>query len=546
MIGSMTQAPGPSASSDTSAGATSAWSPLRRRAFAILWIATALSNIGAWMQNAASGWLMTSLSPAPLDVALVQAATTLPMFLFSLPAGALADIVDRRRLLIVVQVAATVLVALFAALVGLGLVTPNVLLAVIFLSGVTTILAAPAWQAIVPQLVPHNELTAAVALNGVGFNISRAIGPALGGVAIAGLGMASPFWFNAASNLIAIAALYWWRPEANAPSLPAERFLSAIRGGLRYARYNRHLRATLVRSAGFFPLASVYWALLPLVARSQIAGGPELYGVLLGAIGAGAVAGAFALPAAKARLGADRLVAAATAMTALALVLFAIARDPVVALVACALAGMSWIAVIATLNVSAQLALPAWVRGRGLAAFATVQFAGLAAGSAVWGQVAQMAGLPATHAAAAVGLVALIPLLRRWHLQTGAGADLTPSMHWPTPVLARDLEADRGPVLVTIEYVVAPGDRSAFLAAIAKLAHERQRDGAYEWGIYEDPAHEGVFMETFQVDSWLEHMRQHHRVTNADRLLQDAVHRFHAEGTPVVRHFIAATRSEQP
>jgi MFS family permease len=291
------------------------------------------------MQNAASGWLMTSLSPAPLDVALVQAAATLPMFLFSLPAGALADIVNRRRLLIVVQVAATGLGALFAALVGLGWVTPNGLLAVIFLSGVTTILAAPAWQAIVPQLVPHEELSPAVALNGVGFNISRAIGPALAGLAIAGLGMASPFWLNAASNVIAIAALFWWRAEPAAQSLPAERFLSAMRGGLRYARHNRHLRATLVRSAAFFPLASVYWALLPLLARQQIGDGPELYGILLGAIGTGAVAGAFVLPIAKARLGPDGLVAAATSVTAVALLLFAIARNPGTALVACALAG---------------------------------------------------------------------------------------------------------------------------------------------------------------------------------------------------------------
>jgi MFS family permease len=526
--------------------AASAWSPFRHRVFTILWLATVISNVGAWMQNAASGWLMTSLSPAPLDVALVQAASTLPMFLFSLPAGALADIIDRRRLLILVEVAATVLVVIVAALVGLGRVTPNGLLVLIFLSGAAAVLAAPAWQAIVPQLVPRDEISPAITLNSVGFNLSRAIGPVLGGVAIAGLGIASPFWLNAATNLLVVAALLWWRAEPAARSLPAERFLPATRDGLRYARHNRHLRATLVRTAGFFPLASVYWALLPLVAREQIAGGPELYGVLLGAIGAGAVAGAFALPLAKARLGPDALVAAATAVTAAALVLFALAREPIVALLACILAGVSWIAVIASLNVSAQLALPEWVRGRGLAVFATVQFAGLAAGSALWGKVADVAGLPAAHVAAAVGLVALIPVLRRWHLQTGAGIDLTPSMHWPTPVLAHELESDRGPVLVTIEYKIGPGDRASFLAAIARLAQERRRDGGYDWGLYEDPAQDGVYVETFHVDSWLEHMRQHHRVTNADRVIQDAVHRFHAEGTPRVRHLVAAKRSETP
>ncbi len=403
----------------------------------------------------------------------------------------------------------------------------------------------PAWQAIVPQLVPKEELRAAVALNGVGFNISRAIGPALAGLAIGALGMAAPYWINALSTFVVIAALIWWRrPEPFAQSLPAERFVNAIRSGLRYARYNPDLRATLIRCAGFFPLASVYWALLPLLVRTRIAGGPETYGILLGAIGAGAVCGAFALPAA-ARLGADRVVAGATVGTALALALFAIAREPATALIACVFAGISWVAAIATLNVSAQFALPAWVRGRGMAMFATVQFAGLAVGSIVWGQAAQRIGLPAVHIIAAIALVASIPLLRRWKLQTAASLDLAPSMHWPAPLLSHDIEPDRGPVLVTVEYVVTAVDRAAFLAAMVKLASERRRDGAYDWGIYEDAAQEGAFVETFYIDSWLEHMRQHQRVTNADRVLQDAVHSFHAKGAPAVRHLIAAQGSEK-
>jgi MFS family permease len=419
------------------------------------------------------------------------------------------------------------------------------LLAFLLLSGIAAILAVPAWQAIVPGLVAREELSAAVALNGVGFNISRAVGPALAGLAIVAFGMAAPYWLNAASNVAVIAALIWWRSSGTpARSLPAEHFRDAMRGGLRYARYNPRLRAALIRAAGFFPLASVYWALLPLLARQQIGGGPELYGVLVGAIGCGAVAGAFALRA-KARLGADGTVVAATVLTALALLLFSVARDPATALIGCVLAGISWIAVIATLNVSAQLALPGWVRGRGLAIFATVQFAGLAVGSAFWGRVAQMIGLPAAHLAAAVALVALIPALRRWRLQSGPDLDLAPSMHWPSPVLSDAVEPDRGPVLVTVEYRVAPGDRDAFLAAVTGLSSERRRDGAYDWGIYEDAAKEGVFVETFHVDSWLEHMRQHQRATNADRVLQDAVDSFHAEGDPTVRHLIAAPRSKK-
>lgn len=521
----------------------SPWSPFRHTVFTVLWVATVLSNIGSWMQNAAAGWLMTSLRPEPFKVALVQAATTFPMFLFSLPAGALADIIDRRRLLIVVQSAAVAIAALFAIFVWLEWVTPNWLLIFISLSGIATVMAMPAFQSIVPRLVPKQELSAAVALNGVGLNISRAVGPALAGLAIGALGMATPYWINALSTFAVIAALIWWRPpQPIAQSLPTERFLNAIRSGLRYARYNPDLRATLIRSAGFFPLASVYWALLPLLVRARMDGGPEIYGMLLGAIGAGAVCGAFVLPAAAKR-GPDEVTTGATVATALALVLFAIAREPAVGLVACVLAGISWVAAIATLNVSAQFALPGWVRGRGMAIFATTQFAGLALGSIVWGQAAQVIGLPAVHIIAAIALVASVPLLRRWKLQTAAGLDLAPSMHWPAPLLSRDIELDRGPVLVTVEYTVAAVDRTPFLAAITKLAGERRRDGAFDWGIYEDAAQEGVFVETFCVDSWLDHMRQHERVTNADRVLQDAVHRHQAEGAPAVRHFIAPQRS---
>jgi len=523
----------------------SAWSPFRYTVFTVLWVATVLSNIGSWMQSAAAGWLMTSLRRNPFAVALVQAATTLPMFLFSLPAGALADIVDRRRLLVMVQIAGVAVATLFAIFVWLEWITPNWLLTFIFLTGIATVLAMPAWQASVPQLVPKEELRSAVALNGVGLNISRAIGPALAGVAIGALGMAAPYWINALSTFAVIAALIWWRPpQPIAQSLPAEHVVNAIRSGLRYARYNPDLRATLIRSAGFFPLASVYWALLPLLVRARIAGGPETYGMLLGAIGAGAVCGAFVLPAA-AKLGADRVVTGATIGTALALVLFAIVREPATSLIACVLAGICWVAAVSTVNVSAQFALPGWVRGRGMAMFATAQFAGLAVGSIVWGQAAQEIGLPAVHIIAAIALVAAVPLLRRWRLQTAADLDLAPSMHWPVPLLSHDVEPDRGPLLVTIEYAVAAVDRAAFLTAMAKLAGERRRDGAYDWGIYEDASKEGVFVETFWVDSWLEHLRQHQRVTNADRVLQDTVQRFQADRDPAVRHLIAARRSEQ-
>jgi len=499
------------------------------------------------MYSAASGWLMTTLNPDPLIVSMVQVATSLPMLLFALPAGALADIVDRRRLLIVAEIATTIVSAILAGLVWLSLVTPSILLIFTFLVGVGSALTAPAWQSVVPQLVPRRELQSAVAINGVGFNISRAIGPAFGGAIIAGLGIAAPFWLNALSNFGVIGALSWWRaPQRGTGHLPAERFGNAIRVGVRHAVNNSHLRATLIRGAGFFLFASAYWALLPLLARTQISGGPELYGILLGVIGTGAVLGAFALPRLKAWLGPDRMAAAGTVGTAITLVLFGLARHPAPALIASFIAGVSWILVLATLNVSAQVALPEWVRGRGLSIFVTTLFGAMTIGSTLWGWLAAILGLPIAHFLAAAGALITIPLVWPWKLQTGAQIDQMPSMHWPELITTHEVEPDQGPVLVTVEYQIESISRGPFLAALEKLAHERRRDGAYAWGVFEDAAEEGRFLETFFVESWLEHQRQHERVTNTDRILQMDVQRFHAGATPKVTHYIAASSKTPP
>jgi MFS family permease len=520
----------------------SALAPLRYPVFAALWIATVVSNVGTWMQNAAAGWLMAGLTQDAFIVSLVQVATMLPVVLLGLPAGALADIVDKRWLLIAVNAAVMLVVAALGLLVWFDAVTPWILLIFTFLVGAGSALIAPAWQAIVPSLVPRNDLQAAISLNSVGINISRAIGPALAGIVIGVAGLAAPFWLNAISTLGVIGVLWWWRPAMGAAgALPPEHFRSALGVGWRHVRNNRHLMATLIRSAGFFLFASAYWALLPLVARDQIATGPQLYGLLLGTIGVGAVGGAFFLPRLKALLGPDKLVAAATAGTALALVLFGLARSSYVGLAAALIAGISWIAVLAPLNVSAQVALPGWVKGRGLAVFAIVQFGAMTLGSALWGQVGKLAGLPAAHIFAAMGALAFIPLLARWKLQTGADVDLTPSLHWADPIVEGEVELDRGPVQIMIEYKIAAQDREAFLAAIGDLRSERLRDGAYDWDVFEDAAEPGRMIETFLVSSWLEHQRQHHRVTADDRDLQERLHKFHKGAKPpVVQHLIAA------
>jgi MFS family permease len=515
--------------------------PFHHTAFTVIWTATLVSNVGGWMYSAASGWLMTGLNPDPLIVALVQAASTLPICLFAIPARVLADIFDKRKFLIVVETLTTAVCAVYAVMVGFGLATPGNLLLFTFLIGAAGAMTVPAWQAVVPLLVPRDDLPAGIAANSVGVNISRALGPALGGAMISAFGIVAPFWANAISNLGIVGSLLWWRVSRKPSSLlPAERFGQAIWSGLRYARHNRHLRGTLMRAVGLFLFASAYWALLPLVAREQIAGGPGVYGVLLGFIGAGAVGGAFFLPWLKSKLGPDRLMALGALGQALAMVLYGIARDPAIAVVASLIAGASWIAALATLSVSAQVALPDWVRARGLALYTTVFFGCLTLGSAVWGEVAEWVGLSAAHFLAAAGAVVAIPVTWRWKLQTGAGLDLTPSMHWPAPVTPRAIERDRGPVLVTVEYRIRPKDRAAFLQAIAKLEHGRRRDGAYAWGVFEDAAEEGRILETFLVESWMEHLRQHERVTNADRVVQEAVERFHLHGEPKVTHFVAA------
>src|SRR5215470_5325390 len=426
----------PSVLASGPAAHASAWRPFRHPDFTVIWTASLAANIGTWMYTAASSWLMTSLSPDPLIVSLVQVAASLPIVLLAIPAGALADIIDRRRFLIIGEAANTAIAAVFAVLVSLNLVTAAVLLLFTFLISAFGAFTAPAWQAVTPQLVPKQDLPAAIAASSIGFNLSRAIGPALGGALAAVFGIASPFWINAASNLgINGALLRWHPPRQRTTRLPAERFARAIRSGLRYARYNPSLRATLLHAIAFFLFASAYWALLPLVTRDQIAAGPEIYGVLVGAIGAGAIGGALAIPHARAKLGPDRLVAAGTLGTALALVLFGLARDTPTALVASLLAGAAWIVVLSSLTVSAQVALPEWVRARGLAIFITVYYGAHTAGSALWGQVATLAGLPLAHFIAAAGALAIIPLTWRWHLQTGANVDLTPSMHWPAPIV---------------------------------------------------------------------------------------------------------------
>lgn len=526
----------------SAAAPTSAWAPFARRPFLVLWVAAVVSNVGTWMNEVGAGWLMTELSESALMVASVQAATTLPIFLFAVLAGAIADIVDRRRLLLIVNLMLAVVAASLAVLVSVERVTPFLLLMFTFMLGTGAAFIAPAWQAIVPRLVPRTELPSAIALNSMGINVSRAIGPALAGGLIVALGVWSPFALNAISFLVILAALLWWKPEAAAGSkLRRESVPRAISAGLHYVWNSGPVRRTLIRAAAFFVFASAYWAMLPLIAREVLSGGPSLYGILLAAVGVGAVTGALILPKLRKRLGPDALVATGTVGTALVLLALVFVPTPAFAVAASALAGMCWIAVLSSLHVSAQMSVPDWVRARGLSIFLTVFFGSMTAGSLVWGSVAERYSIPTALLVAAIGAVLLIPLTWRARLGQAADLDLTPSMHWPEPIPARPEDEATGPVMIRIGYSVRDEDREAFFKAMQELAQARKRGGAYHWSLMRDMESEQSYVESWMEVSWLDHMRHHERVSEADRVIEQAAKDFHqGEGRPTVQHLVLA------
>lgn len=529
-------------------GATvSAWSPFGHKAFALLWTATLISNIGTWMHDVGAGWLMTTLNPSPDVVTLVQAATTLPIFLFALFAGTLADRVNKRSLLVIVNAVLFVVISMLAVLVAMERMTPTLLIAFTFAIGTAAAFMAPAWQSVVPELVPREKLKPAIALNSMGLNISRAIGPAIAGFLITAVGLTAPFALNAATHILIIGALLLWkRPEAPPRTLPPEPIGAAMITGLRHAAYNGPLKATLVRAFGFFLFASAYWALLPLVAREMPGGGAELYGMLLASIGAGAVAGALLLPRVREQLDTNKVAAAGAAATAVAMLLLSTVAVPAAAVAAAFFGGVGWIAVLTSLNVSAQTALPNWVRARGLAIFMMVFFGSMAAGSTLWGQVATLASVDFALLVAATGVLVAIPLTWRARLGQGEDLDLSPSSYWPAPAVDDGIDdaADRGPVMVTIEYEINPRDEASFLNAIHELSGERYRDGAYQWGVYQDAEKPGLWFEWFLVSSWAEHLRQHERTTVHDKDIQQRLKAFHiGPESPRVRHMLAPSGS---
>lgn len=513
--------------------------PLSLPVFRALWIATIISNIGTWMHDVGAGWLMTSLSPSPLLVALVQAATTLPMFLLALPAGALADIVDRRKMLLSAQVLGLAAAAVLAFLTFQGLTTPWLLLAATFVLGVAAALSAPVFQAIVPELVDKATLPDAVALNSLGVNISRAIGPALGGVIVALAGVPAVFALNAVSVSAVLIVLVTWKRATTVHSLPPEHFFGALRAGYRYARHSPAMRLVLIRTLGFFLFSSALWAMLPLVGRRELGLDAAGYGALLGCMGAGAIVGALLLKQLRKKVASNRVSIWATLLFAAATLALALAPNAWLAGAVMFAAGVAWIGMLTSLNVAAQMASPGWVKARALAVYLLVLQGAMTGGSILWGTLASNAGVAGALIIAAIGQTLAILLALRWRLPKDSTTDLAPSNHWAEPVLAVPLANDRGPVLIEVEYRVGPEQQAAFTAALRNFRATRYRDGAIRWDVWEDVAEPGRVVEAFIVESWVEHQRQHARVTHSDALDQELLSAFHiGDQPPVVRHLL--------
>lgn len=530
------------------ASSSSAFAPFRYRIFSVLWMATLLSNIGTWMFNVTSGWLMTMLSPSPFMVSLIQVATSLPVFLFALPAGALGDMFNRRTLLLITQFISALVMIVFAGLLETGQNSTSLLLLFTFLSGTSAAFAYPAWQAIIPALIPRNSLQAAITLNGVSINIARAIGPAIGGFILMSLGAVVTVMLNALSFLIVIVALLWWRTTqaSNSTLLPREQLVGAMQAGVRFALGSQALRYTLIRTFAFFVFASAYWALLPLIARDLLQGGPGLYGLLLTALGGGALLGTLWLPRLKQQLSMSQTVALGTAGTAFAMILFAYGTIVWTDIIASLFAGVSWIVVLSALNLSAQVSLPDWVRARSMAIFQMVLFGAMTIGSLAWGQMASHFGLRLALITAALCALFSIVLIWRFTLNLDEERDHTPSGHWSEPDAFGTLPHDSGPVLVSVEYLIDDKDREQFFQLIREMGAIRRRDGAVQWGFFEKIDARGHFIELFTVESWVAHMRQHVRVSIADKMLQDKINALHrGQGKPQVTHAVTPHPGEK-
>jgi len=524
---------------DAAPAEPTALSPLRYPVFRAVWLAATLANLGALIQSVGAAWLMISIAESADMVALVQASTALPIMLLALAAGALADNRDRRLVMLGTQLFMLAVSAGLAICTWAGLITPWLLLTFTFLIGCGSAFNAPAWQASVGDMVPRAELPGAVALNSLSFNLARSVGPAIGGAIVAAAGAAAAFVVNAASYAALIAVLARWRPIRAPRVLPRESLGVAMAAGVRYVSMSPAIRTVLLRGALFGAGASGLMALMPLVARNVLGGGPLTYGLLLGAFGAGAVMGAIGAAALRRAHSTENIVRAACLGFAAAAAVAGASTSLAVTMPAMLLAGAGWVLALATFNVTVQLSAPRWVVARALALYQMAAFGGLAAGSWLWGVVAERESvLPALLACAAVLIgCAAFGLLKP--LVQSEAVDLDPLRQWQAPETAVPVDHRTGPVVITIEYVIRQDDQLRFLAAMSERRRIRRRDGALNWRLLRDLADPEVWIERYETPTWLDYVRLNNRLTRHDAVIPESLRALHrGPGAPRVRRMI--------
>lgn len=514
--------------------------PFRYPMYQAIWGATLLSNLGVWVQSVGAAWLMTTIAPSADMVALVQTATAAPVLLFSLFGGTLADLWDRRKVFLTGQLIVFTGAVTLAVMQGVGAVTPWLLLALTFLLDTGSALRQPAYQSSVSELVPREELVNAISLNSIAFNLARASGPALGGVIVAGWGVQGAFLFNAASNIVILIVLMMWRRPKPVSDLPREPILQAMVGGLRYVRGSPPILAAMLRCASFTACAGSVWALLPLIARQDLGGGAEHYGLLLGCLGIGAVAGALTIGPLRQRVSGEYLIAGGTLAFTIPCLAIGMWPRQEVAIPALLIGGAAWMTTLSSFNVMVQLSAAGWVKARALAIYSMALFAGLALGSWGWGHAATLIGTHTALIVAGCALLATLTMAPFLRLPSDLNRDLSPMPGVVRPVLAPGVRPGDGAVAVTVSYRIDPERAAHFLKAIRPLRRLRLRDGALRWTIYQDSSDPGRWIEAYILASWLDDLRHQQRMTVADREVIERVNGFHLESElPKTTHLIA-------
>lgn len=514
------------------AASLSPLAPLSVPVFRMLWLTWVAANTCMWMNDVAAAWLMTTLTTSPILVALVQSASTLPVFLLGLPSGALADILDRRRYFIATQFWVAAVAVVLAVAIAAGGMTAPLLLALTFANGIGLAMRWPVFAAIVPELVSRPQLPSALALNGVAMNASRIMGPLLAGAIIASAGSAWVFVLNAALSLLAAFTIMRWKRVHTPSPLGRERLASAMRVGVQFVRQSPRMRAVLWRISIFFLHATALLALLPLLAKGLEGGGAGTFTLLLASMGAGAITAAMFLPRLRQAMARDVLVIRGTALQAAATGVMAVAPNVYVAVPAMFVGGMAWITTANSLSVSAQLALPNWVRARGMSIYQMAIMGSTALGAAVWGQVATWSNVHVSLGIAAVTGVLAMLLVQRLVADRSMEEDLSPSRAFKAPVA--DAPPGTGPVVVTIEYFIDPARATEFRAVMQESRRSRLRQGALDWQLLHDISRPARYVERIEDESWTEHLRRFDRVTASDVALRERKLAFHVGDAPPV------------